>query len=132
MGIDTNQIKTNENLRCTYKLLLNDNDNEILAVSPLICDYFKARYEGANTNAQNTLGIGFVFATTTITISTTDDVNILHNSYSKGIACEVHIINENTDYIVKDVQFKKSIKNCEFINKPEGRTYISLRLKEKE
>ena len=41
MGIDTNQIKTNENLRCTYKLLVNDNDNEILAVSPLICDYFK-------------------------------------------------------------------------------------------
>ncbi|MDD3086250.1 MAG: hypothetical protein PHD80_04095 [Candidatus ainarchaeum sp.] len=130
MGIYLNCAKTRENLRCKYHLIETNNVGETLSISAKTNGYFKAKREGNDTSDKNVLGGGFVFTTTKITISTTDDISELRESYSGGVACELHIENNNADYIIENMQFKQYIKNTEYMSKPQGKTYILLRLKE--
>lgn len=130
MGIYLNCVKTRENLRCEYHLIATDNTSESLSISAKVSGFFKAKREGSDTSDKNVLGGGFIFTTTKFTISTTDDIRELRESYSGGVACELNILNDNTTYIIENIQFKQFIKNTEFMSRPQGRTYITLRLKE--
>ena len=130
MGIYLNCVKTRENLHCEYHLIETNNVGETLEISAKTSGFFKAKRESSDASDKNILGSGFIFTTTKITISTTDDISELRESYSNGIACELHIENNNTDYIIENMQFKQYVKNTEYMNNPQGKTYILLRLKE--
>ncbi len=130
MGMYLNCVKSRENLRCEYHLIATDNTSESLGINAKVNGFFKAKREGSDTSDKNVLGGGFIFTTTKFTISTTDDISELRECYSGGVSCELHIENTNTDYIIENMQFKQYIRNTEFMSKPQGKTYISLRLKE--
>lgn len=130
MGMYLNCVKSRENLRCEYHLIATEDSGETLSVNAKTSGFFKAKREGSDTSDKNVLGGGFIFTTTKFTISTTDDISELRECYSGGVSCELHIENTNTDYIIENMQFKQYIRNTEFISKPQGKTYISLRLKE--
>ena len=130
MGMYLNCIKSRENLRCEYHLIATDSTSESLSINTKVSGFFKAKREGSDASDKNVLGGGFIFTTTKFTISTTDDISELRECYSGGVSCELHIENTNTDYIIENMQFKQYIRNTEFMSKPQGKTYISLRLKE--